>query len=91
MADGLLEVTASYTSDAPMNMNPLHMDGVVLGLLQGEGEIFASRRLADPTIFRALVEFSDIDDAIAAINKFNGCTYGVSFTPDNTLTSANQI
>lgn len=64
-----------------MNLSPQHMDNVVLGLFQGEGEIFATRRLADPTIFRALVEFSDIDDAIAAINKFNGCTYGVSATP----------
>ncbi|KAK1831709.1 RNA recognition motif 2-domain-containing protein [Podospora conica] len=76
VADGLLEVTATYTPDAPVSLSAQHMDTVVLALFQGEGEIFASRRLMDPTIFRALVEFSDIDDAIAAINKFNGCTYG---------------
>ncbi|KAK3692689.1 RNA recognition motif 2-domain-containing protein, partial [Podospora appendiculata] len=50
---------------------------IVHGFLRGEGEIFAFQRQSEynDTAFRALVEFDDVDVAVAVASKFNGFAF----------------
>lgn len=59
--------------------SPSNSEAFVLNLLRGEGEVFAFRRHgeANATVFQALVEFADLDVAVAAATKFNGATIAV--------------
>lgn len=58
----------------PIPTGPVPIDGNILNVLRGEGDVVAFRRQSDPSIIglKAMVEFSDIDVAIQAINTWNG-------------------
>ncbi|KAK3322173.1 RNA recognition motif 2-domain-containing protein [Apodospora peruviana] len=59
------------------DVGPLQIEAVVHGFLHGEGDIFAFKKLSDLNghnghSYRGLVEFSDVDVAVAVASKLNG-------------------
>ncbi|KAK4039921.1 hypothetical protein C8A01DRAFT_46650 [Parachaetomium inaequale] len=80
ICDGKIQITAF---DQGVHFGAVHIETVVHTFLETQGEVFALLRQSDvndPT-FRALVEFSDADIAIAVVHRFNGTNLGLNGAP----------
>ncbi|EAA28006.3 hypothetical protein GE21DRAFT_4404 [Neurospora crassa] len=76
VSEGQLLVLAFPGSGYAFPYAQSQVEAIVYNFLQDEGELFAFQRLTDSTqgLFKAIVEFSDVDVAVAVVSKFNGFT-----------------
>lgn len=81
VSEGQLLVLAFPGSGYAFPYAQSQVEAIVYNFLQDEGELFAFQRLTDSTqgLFKAIVEFSDVDVAVAVVSKFNGFTVNVSY------------
>jgi hypothetical protein len=79
ICDGKIQITAISHG---IGFGSAHVETVVQTFLETQGEVFAFLRQSDfnDQAFRALAEFSDGDNAISVVHRFNGTTLGVSCT-----------
>ncbi|EGO57814.1 hypothetical protein NEUTE1DRAFT_42265 [Neurospora tetrasperma FGSC 2508] len=89
VSEGQLLVLAFPGSGYAFPYAQSQVEAIVYNFLQDEGELFAFQRLTDSTqgLFKAIVEFSDVDVAVAVVSKFNGFTVNPD-TPALGLASA---
>jgi len=69
-----VHVVARPTPGAGNTFDPSGVEEFLINLLRSEGDVFAFRRQGEPSaiVYRALVEFEDLDVAVAVASKFNG-------------------
>jgi len=69
------------------NLSLTQTEAIVHGFLQSQGDVFAFQRQSElgESNLRAIVEFSDIDVAVAVASNFNGCVVNVSAPPPPNL------
>ncbi|KAK0645879.1 RNA recognition motif 2-domain-containing protein [Cercophora newfieldiana] len=72
IAEGQVRINARPTDSA--TFDPTSVEDYLISILQREGDIFAFRRLGEQNVsaYNAMVEFEDLDVAVAAASRYNG-------------------
>ena len=74
ISEGMILIMALLPTLPESSVNIADLESAVRDFLAGQGDVFAfqSLGLMDQPVWKALVEFSDVDVAIAVASKFNG-------------------